>query len=350
MAAPSAQALKTPSPANPGAAGAGARPPRGSRSHLCRLRSLGCPCGGGCPRCTAPSRGSSAHADPHEAEAHGAWQLARVRSDRALERPATQLPAPHAGARGDHSQPHGRRYSPVPPARGPPAASGPAIRPTAAPPGASAAGVGLTPAERERFEPLLGLDLSAVRVHADPPAASLAAAQRSHAFAYGNHVVLGSRAQHAPADVRAHVLAHELVHVGQQAGPRRSFDPGFSQPARGPPALRPAPVAVQRLDEDDDSILPAWVSEAAGTVADVGAEAFETATELPGRATRVRRRERRRRRRDARPRSPRAAARRGRRADRRPLLRGPRHARRAAISPRSASSTSCRRSSRPSRD
>ncbi len=144
--------------------------------------------------------------------------------------------------------------------------------------------MGLTPAERERFEPLLGLDLSAVRVHADPSAASLAAVQRSHAFAYGSHVVLGSRAQHAPTDVRAHVLAHELVHVGQQAGPRRSFDPGFSQPARGPPALAHAPLAVQRLDEDDDSILPAWVSEAAGTVADVGAEAFETATELPGRA------------------------------------------------------------------
>ena len=135
------------------------------------------------------------------------------------------------------------------------------------------------PSERERFEPELGLELSAVRVHTGPRAASLAGRQRSHAFAYGSHVVLGSRAQRAPPAQRTRVLAHELVHVGQQAAPAAATHSSYR--ARGPPALRHTPIGVQR--NDDESIFGGLLEQAT----EFGSETLETVSELPGRAVDV---------------------------------------------------------------
>src|SRR4029077_4924033 len=119
---------------------------------------------------------------------------------------------------------------------------------------------------------LMGLDLGAVRVHGGAAAERLASEHRAHAFTYGNHVVLGSNTRHATSWARTRVLAHELVHVGQQSPVAASSE------APHPPRAR-APPAVQRLGDDDTPSRPAWVSSAASTVLDVGAEAVETVAE-----------------------------------------------------------------------
>jgi Domain of unknown function (DUF4157) len=69
---------------------------------------------------------------------------------------------------------------------------------------------------RARFEPALGMDLGAVRIHKGREAALAAEAMRAHAFATGDHVVFGA-GQYAPATQKGlHLLAHEVAHVVQQ--------------------------------------------------------------------------------------------------------------------------------------
>jgi hypothetical protein len=78
------------------------------------------------------------------------------------------------------------------------------------------AGQALSPALRARFEPRFRTDFSAVRVHADPASAGLAAALNARAFALGPHLLFG-RGEYAPdADAGQAVIAHELAHVAQQ--------------------------------------------------------------------------------------------------------------------------------------
>lgn len=214
------------------------------------------------------------------------------------------MPAAPSSPRGGHgspdgpgpARPHGARPRAtarvgVGPARGHPGVGRRRVQPTRGPPGLAGDGRALPDPERERLEPLLGLDLSTVRVHAGPPAESLAATHRAHALAYGSHVVLGRSAQRAGRHARTRLLAHELTHVGQQAAaaPSRG-DARFDHPPRGPPVPDPAlshvraPLAVQRLPDDDDSILPAFVYDAAGAVGGAGSFALETALETGGAA------------------------------------------------------------------
>jgi GH24 family phage-related lysozyme (muramidase) len=71
---------------------------------------------------------------------------------------------------------------------------------------------------RAFFEPRFGIDLSAVRVHAEGHAGEAARAVRARAFAVGEHIVFASGA-FAPASASGrHLLAHELAHVVQQRG------------------------------------------------------------------------------------------------------------------------------------
>ena len=67
---------------------------------------------------------------------------------------------------------------------------------------------------RINLERGFGADLSAVRVHQGETAAHVAFAHGARAFAYGNHVVLGERAN--PRDLG--LMAHEVAHVLQQRG------------------------------------------------------------------------------------------------------------------------------------
>jgi hypothetical protein len=67
------------------------------------------------------------------------------------------------------------------------------------------------------MEPRFGTDFSAVRVHTDSNAQSLARSVNAQAFTVGNDVVFGA-GQYAPeSDSGKRLLAHELTHVIQQS-------------------------------------------------------------------------------------------------------------------------------------
>lgn len=67
---------------------------------------------------------------------------------------------------------------------------------------------------REKVEPVLGVDLSAVQVHSDSAAQSSAKQLEAKAFTHQNHIWLGP---HQSANDVA-LMAHELAHVVQQTG------------------------------------------------------------------------------------------------------------------------------------
>ena len=66
---------------------------------------------------------------------------------------------------------------------------------------------------RTRVEPLLGMDLSSVRVHDSPSARDTADTLRARAFTHRDHIWLG------PGESRTdeRLIAHELTHVAQQS-------------------------------------------------------------------------------------------------------------------------------------
>lgn len=72
----------------------------------------------------------------------------------------------------------------------------------------------LSQPERAHFEPRLGVSLAKVRVHEGPAAAATAAAVGARAFTYRNNVVMGNA---RTGSARQRLLAHELVHVAQEA-------------------------------------------------------------------------------------------------------------------------------------
>jgi GH24 family phage-related lysozyme (muramidase) len=81
---------------------------------------------------------------------------------------------------------------------------------------------------RAFFEPRFGVDLSAVRVHAEGHAGEAARKVGARAFAVGQHIVFAPGA-FAPASASGrHLLAHELAHVVQQqaAAPYVARQPG----------------------------------------------------------------------------------------------------------------------------
>ncbi|WP_433319527.1 eCIS core domain-containing protein [Micromonospora chersina] len=142
----------------------------------------------------------------------------------------------------------------------------------------------LTGAERARYEPALGMDLTGVRLH-DGLAAKLAAKERrAHAFTYGNHVVLGAGAGPGGAPGRELVLAHELAHVRQQARPAPApAGAATEHPGRGPPAapVRSAPLGVQCFALADTPV-GRFVSDTASDAAALGRGALDTALDVGG--------------------------------------------------------------------
>jgi hypothetical protein len=77
-------------------------------------------------------------------------------------------------------------------------------------------GVPLSTLERDYFQPRLGHDLSAVRVHAGPEAAQAAAAVGARAFTVGPDIVFGAGQAAPTSEAGRRLLAHELTHVIQQ--------------------------------------------------------------------------------------------------------------------------------------
>jgi Domain of unknown function (DUF4157) len=76
------------------------------------------------------------------------------------------------------------------------------------------------PLERETrtsLEPVLGMDLSSVRVHTDAAAAASADAVDALAYTVGSDVVFAAGTYAPAAPAGRHLLAHELAHVAQSA-------------------------------------------------------------------------------------------------------------------------------------
>ncbi len=77
----------------------------------------------------------------------------------------------------------------------------------------------LPPSVRGFFEPRFGRDLSDVRIHTGHSDSQTAEALNARAFTLGHHLFFGAH-QWAPQTARGrHLIAHELSHVVQQAGP-----------------------------------------------------------------------------------------------------------------------------------
>ena len=93
--------------------------------------------------------------------------------------------------------------------------SGPAMRVALS---GGGAGTPLPPAARGFFEPRLGVNLSAVRLHSGAAAGAAAAEIGAKAFTHGQDIYFG-RGRFAPGSGEGRrLLAHELVHTVQQAG------------------------------------------------------------------------------------------------------------------------------------
>ncbi|WP_262287386.1 DUF4157 domain-containing protein [Micromonospora sp. MA102] len=212
------------------------------------------------------------HAPPDPAAEHDAHATA-ARLVAARPARATAARPIHATAARPARATAARPTPPPAPAR----SARPAARLATVPDPRLGAGRPLTGAERARYEPALGMDLTGVRLH-DGLAAKLAARERrAHAFTYGNHVVLGAGA--GPG--RDLVLAHELAHVRQQARPASA--PATEHPGRGPPAapVRSAPLGVQCFALADTPV-GRFVSDTASDAAAVGRGALDTALDVGG--------------------------------------------------------------------
>jgi hypothetical protein len=79
----------------------------------------------------------------------------------------------------------------------------------------SSPGLPLEPAMRAFLEPKFGLDLGAVRIHADSKAADSAAAVQAQAYTVGRDIVLGG-GNASGAGGNRRLLAHEVAHTLQQ--------------------------------------------------------------------------------------------------------------------------------------
>lgn len=67
------------------------------------------------------------------------------------------------------------------------------------------------------MQPRLGHDFSNVRVHTGPDAAEAAASVNAHAFTLGQHIAFASGTFNPATREGQRLIAHELVHVSQQA-------------------------------------------------------------------------------------------------------------------------------------
>jgi hypothetical protein len=136
----------------------------------------------------------------------------------------------------------------------------PALRrhaPVADPLGGTAAGESIVQALRRRqggglrltgtvAEPLgreLGIDVSTLRVHADPEAGSIARSVQAEAFTYGNDIYFAPGSYQPSSGAGQRVLAHELSHVAAQ---RSGTDRGSRGPLTIGRADDPAEAAADR--------------------------------------------------------------------------------------------------------
>lgn len=80
----------------------------------------------------------------------------------------------------------------------------------------SSGGQPMDASTRQFMESRFGQDFSQVRIHTDAQAAHSAAAIQAGAYTSGRHIVFGQGQYQPYSDSGRRLLAHELVHVGQQ--------------------------------------------------------------------------------------------------------------------------------------
>ena len=102
---------------------------------------------------------------------------------------------------------------------------------------AADAGAPLDPTVRRRVEPVVGEDLSRIRVHQSTEDRQLVRGMNARAFAHGNDIWLGPRESASDLDL----MAHEAAHVVQQRGmsgalPIQKQDKPAATPVTGTPA------------------------------------------------------------------------------------------------------------------
>jgi hypothetical protein len=98
----------------------------------------------------------------------------------------------------------------------------------------------LSDSVRRFYEPRLGHDLSAVRVHTGELAGRRNQDLNSHAFTYGNHIWMGRGQSSEPSLL----LAHELAHVAQQRGNVSARGPPSAKRQTGSPVRRKCPTCA----------------------------------------------------------------------------------------------------------
>lgn len=107
-------------------------------------------------------------------------------------------------------------------------------------------GESLDGATRAFFEPRLGHDLSAVRIHRDGAAAASARSVAARAYTVGNHVVFSGGQFRPETDAGRRLLGHELVHTIQQGAASRLSSPAPAVAASGLAARPTVQPRVQR--------------------------------------------------------------------------------------------------------
>lgn len=120
----------------------------------------------------------------------------------------------------------------------------------------SSAGVPLSGDVRQRMEPLVGADLSAVKVHADGAAAHRANQLGARAFTVGSDIHFNS-GQYTPGSKEGdRLLGHELTHVvqGQRSAIARQADDAHAHGPDGVEVSQPGEPAEQEADSVGDHI------------------------------------------------------------------------------------------------
>jgi uncharacterized protein DUF4157/predicted lipoprotein DUF2380 len=169
-------------------------------------RKANCACGGGCPRCESnlPIQTKLAVSEPGDAYELEADEI----SEQVMRMPAAAL-EPNATSRSisnSESSASEKRISRVDQSdtvsHSPLKDLGP--------------GQPLDESARAFFEPRFNTDFSAVRVYTGAQASESAMAFGARAYTLGNHIVFGAH-QYAPDTAYGRsLIAHELVHIGQQ--------------------------------------------------------------------------------------------------------------------------------------
>ncbi len=130
---------------------------------------------------------------------------------------------------------------------------------------------------RRYFEPRFGTDFGQVKVHDGPAAKATARALEADAYAFGNHVVLGSSDARRASTPHLRTMAHELAHVVQQQG--QSVDVAASVSRPGDQAEIEADTAAEQVLAGAEPIIRWHPGAACVSRQDLGAA--QSATSQP---------------------------------------------------------------------